>query len=208
MFTNTRILPFLLFTFFLSTTTLHAQTTGKWKELPAIPDKRTEVAVTLVDDKIYVVGGFTQKGTADQVVVWDPESGDWSRIIPLPRPLHHTTASAVNGKLYVIGGFTSGMWNTVNTTYQYDPGKYEWAEKSPMPTMRGALAAAVIDDKIYVVGGANRKIFSLVNTPALEVYDPLDDTWEKLAPMPTPRVSSHGILTQWKTIRHRRTHRC
>ncbi len=56
-----------------------------------------------------------------------------------------------------------------------------------MPTMRGALAAAVIDDKIYVVGGANRKIFSLVNTPALEVYDPLDDTWEKLAPMPTPR---------------------
>ncbi len=79
------------------------------------------------------------------------------------------------------------MWNPVNTTYQYDPEKHEWIEKSPMPTMRGALAAAVIDDKIYVVGGANRKIFSLVNTPALEVYDPLDDTWEKLAPMPTPR---------------------
>jgi N-acetylneuraminic acid mutarotase len=46
---------------------------------------------------------------------------------------------------------------------------------------------AVLDNKIYVVGGANRKIFSLGNTPALEVYDPLKNTWKKLAPLPTPR---------------------
>ena len=56
-----------------------------------------------------------------------------------------------------------------------------------MPTKRGALAATVIGDQIFVIGGANRKIFTLVNSSALEVYDPMKNTWKKLAPMPTPR---------------------
>jgi hypothetical protein len=163
---------FLLFLFLpYLATSVHAQPKGQWKDLPPMPSKRTEVAVAILDNSIYVVGGFTQKGIADQVEVWDSESGKWSNIPPLPRPLHHTTVSAVNGKLYVIGGFDSGMWTPVDTTYEYSPKKRDWTVKARMPTRRGALAATVIDDKIYVVGGANRKIFTLVNTPALEVYD-------------------------------------
>ena len=177
----------IIFISSLSISSVHAQPKEQWKELPNTPSKRTEVAVAVLDNNIYVVGGFTQKGIADQVEVWDSESGEWSKIPPLPKPLHHTTASAVNGKLYVIGGFSSGMWISVNTTYEYNPKKHEWTVKASMPTKRGALAATVIDDKIYVVGGANRRIFTLVNTPELEVYDPLKDTWEKLAPVPTPR---------------------
>ena len=185
MFTRkTTVLALLVL---LWTNPVHAEPRGQWKELPPTPSKRTEVAAAILDGKVYVVGGFSNKGIADQVEVWNPETGEWSRTQPLPRPLHHTTASAVNGKLYVIGGFSTGMWAPVNTTYEYDPGKHEWTEKARMPTKRGALAAAVIDGKIYVVGGAHRKIFSLVNTAALEVYDPASDSWKKLAPVPTPR---------------------
>ena len=165
----------------------HAQPKGQWKELLPMPSKRTEVAVAVLDNNIYVVGGFTQKGIADQVDVWKSEIREWSNIPPLPRPIHHTTVSAINGKLYVIGGFVSGMWTPVNTTYEYDPKKQQWTGKTRMPTKRGALAAAVIGGKIYVVGGANRKIFNLVNTPALEMYDPIKDAWKKLTPLPTPR---------------------
>ena len=144
---------FLLFLFLpYLATSVHAQPKGQWKDLPPMPSKRTEVAVAILDNSIYVVGGFTQKGIADQVEVWDSESGKWSNIPPLPRPLHHTTVSAVNGKLYVIGGFDSGMWTPVDTTYEYSPKKRDWTVKARMPTRRGALAATVIDDKIYFVG--------------------------------------------------------
>ena len=141
----------------------------------------------MLDKNIYVVGGFTPNGITNQVEVLDADSGKWSTVSPLPLPLHHTTASAVNGKLYVIGGFTSGMWTPVNSTYEYDPKKNKWTDKAKMPTKRGALAAAVINNQIYVIGGSNRKIFNLVNTSALEVYDPLKNTWKRLAPLPTPR---------------------
>ena len=91
----------IIFISFLFANTVNAQSKGEWKEMPPMPSKRTEVAVTLLDGKIYVVGGFTQKGITDKVEVWDSENGRWSKLSALPIPLHHTTASAVNRKLYV-----------------------------------------------------------------------------------------------------------
>jgi N-acetylneuraminic acid mutarotase len=160
---------------------------GTWVELSSTPTKRTESSSALIDDKIYVLGGFTPKGISKNVDVWDPESGAWSRIVPLPRGLHHTTASVVNGKLYVIGGFDSGTWRPVKVNYEYDPEIHRWITKAPMPTARGAHSAGVIDGKIHLVGGAHRKLIRLVNTSAHEVYDPESDTWETHAPMPTAR---------------------
>ena len=148
---------YIIFISFWLVNSVHAQPKGEWRELQPIPSKRTEVAVTLLDKKIYVVGGYTQNGITDRVEVWDAENKDWSQIPLLPIPLHHTTVSAVNGKLYVIGGFTSNLWTPVNTNYEYDPLKNKWAVKASMPTERGALAAAVIDGKIYITGGANKK---------------------------------------------------
>ena len=178
---------FIIIFSLLLTNPIHAQPKGYWEELPPMPSKRTEVAVTLLNEKIYVVGGFTQKGITDQVDVWDSAIGNWAQLPSLPTPLHHTTISAVNEKLYVIGGFASAMWTPVGTVYEYNPKTRNWTEKSRMPTKRGALAASVIGKKIYVVGGANKKIFKLVNTPALEIYDPLKNSWKTLAPMLTPR---------------------
>jgi len=183
---NYKLTLILSFLFFLSSSA-NGQPIGQWKEMPPMPSKRTEVSVAILNNIIYVIGGFTNNGVADLVDVWNPETKKWSHIPPLPRPLHHTTVSAINGKLYVIGGFASGMWTPVNTNYEYDPKVKKWANKTPMPTKRGAHAAAVIDGKIYVVGGANRKRFNLINTAALEVYDPIKDVWKKLAPIPTPR---------------------
>ena len=45
-------------------------------------------------------------------------------------------------------------------------------------------ATAVVAGKIYVIGGAESFYFP---SAAVEVYDPITDTWEKKADMPNPR---------------------
>jgi N-acetylneuraminic acid mutarotase len=164
-----------------------AQEAGDWKLLPPTPTARTEVAVVNHQDKIYLIGGFTPNGISEQVEVYDPKTKAWAKAAPLPASRHHTTAVSTNGKIYVIGGFSSGMWTPVNTVYAYDAGENKWTEQAPMPTERGALVTGVIDGKIYAVGGALKKFFRLRNTNANEVYDPKNDTWKKLTPIPTPR---------------------
>jgi hypothetical protein len=68
---------YIIFISFWLVASVHAQTKGEWRELQPIPSERTEVAVTLLDKKIYVVGGFTQNGITDRVEVWDAENENW-----------------------------------------------------------------------------------------------------------------------------------
>jgi len=49
---------------------------------------------------------------------------------------------------------------------------------------RGALVVAAVAGKIHAVGGVGR---NRRNSPAHEVYDPANDSWRDLAPLPTPR---------------------
>jgi len=166
---------------------------GHWKMMPPVPTIRSEVAVTQMEGKIYVVGGLTSNGFTDKVDAFDPATGRWSEMAPLPQPLHHAAIVAYQKRLYVIGGFSGGMWSPLDTTYEYDPAKNRWTQKAPMPSSRGALKAGVIGGKIYAIGGTRKSsrdtttFFGLVNSEANEEYDPAVNTWKKRAPIPTPR---------------------
>ena len=50
-----------------------------------------------------------------------------------------------------------------------------------MSVGRGGLGAAVVGDKLYAIGS-----FS----PYEEMFDPTTDTWEKISPMPKPRMGA------------------
>lgn len=67
-----------------------------------------------------------------------------------------------------------------------------------MPTPRGALAYAVLEGRIHTIGGTVADPSGLdaaehspsdadASVGTHEAYDPRTDTWERLAPMPTPR---------------------
>jgi len=66
-----------------------------------------------------------------------------------------------------------------------------WDARAPMPTPRAWAPAVAYGDKIYVVGGVSctSACHQLRNpSNALEAYDPATNTWERLPPMPTPRI--------------------
>ena len=64
-----------------------------------------------------------------------------------------------------------------------------WQSGAPMPTARSEMRAAIVDGIFYVPGGFG----GLTN---FEAYNPADDTWTTLAPLPEPAhhmmATGHG----------------
>lgn len=168
--------------------------TGTWHKVASAPTARTEVTAAVLQDKIYVMGGFAplrfgnllKLSVSDAVEAYDPARDRWQTAAPLPRPVHHAAAVVVNGRLFVFGGFAAGLtsvWKPVNTVFEYLPQENRWLQRRPMPTARGALAAADLQGKIFVIGGYDgQKSLAVV-----EVYDPLTDSWQPAPSLSVPR---------------------
>lgn len=143
-----------------------------------------ETAVVALDDKVYVIGGFTDAAQEVSAVrVYDPATDSWSDAAALPMPVHHANAAVVDGTLYVLGALVTLGFTPVDNVWAYSPETDSWTEKSPIPVARGSSAIGVIDGKIYVAGGLGEA--GAIDNMA--VYDPATDGWTELAPLPEAR---------------------
>jgi len=158
-----------------------------WSMGPTMPLPRSEHAVAMLDNKVWVLGGYPPgRLPSDLVQVYDPATVRRTLGPRLPQPIHHVMTAVVAGKLYVIGGEIEGASTGkpevfVANTLVHDPAVGGWVARAPMPTARSGGGAAVIDGKIYVAGGRPP------GGSAFEVYDPATDSWEKLSDLPTQR---------------------
>ncbi len=175
-----------------------------WESNLPIPTPRAEMAIMSLDEKIYVVGGLDEtESPLDVVEVYDTKTNSWSALSPLPEPLHHTTGVAYDGKLYVAGGtqdqipsyfgfFLRDKSKAESFFFIYDIEKDEWSKGPDLPTPRKALTSEVINGTVYVIGGADFFSNSIIGGEhewysVNEAYDIESGTWQKKAPMPTPR---------------------
>jgi N-acetylneuraminic acid mutarotase len=91
-----------------------------WSLLAPLPATNSETAVTELDGKIYVIGGYpADRKTVATVQMYDSATDKWQIVAPLPMPLNHVMAASANGKVYAIGGQTSDPQKAgfVNTVY-------------------------------------------------------------------------------------------
>lgn len=166
-----------------------------WTLGSPMPTPRTEIAATLMDDKIYVVGGKTKTELTDVVEIYDPSSDGWNKGSPLPFPIDHTGLDAYGGKMYLVGGFIEPdegpHRRATNSLFIYDPVTDKWEEGEPMPTARAGLTAKFIDGILYAIGGSTGDNEGQVGLN--EAYNPKTNTWTEKAPMPTGR---HHVTSQ------------
>jgi N-acetylneuraminic acid mutarotase len=170
-----------------------------WAKGAPMPTPRSEVAVAISANDIYVIGGFDESGHATDIVeVYNINNNSWTKAVPLPQSLHHTAAASYDGKIYVIGGYTSAVddvpWSATNKLFIYDPVQNKWQEGKTMPTARGALNAAFINGILYAVGG----VFSNSPVNTNEAYSPTDNSWTTREPMPTPRHHAASAIANEK----------
>lgn len=156
---------------------------NNWTNGTKMPTPRAEVGVTLVDGKIYTVGGEESKTKKSKIVeAYDIDSGEWSRVAPLPIGMNHVGVSAYNGKIYAVGGTHENGYS--DKLLIYDPSDDKWREGNSMPAARTALTVNFIHGKLYAVGGVD-DVHNVVNTNLM--YDPITNNWTERAPMPTAR---------------------
>jgi N-acetylneuraminic acid mutarotase len=156
---------------------------SRWSTRSNLLEANSEMAVTELGGKIYVMGGYpASRVTVRTVQVYDTASNRWSFATPLPLAVNHQMPAVANGRVYVIGGQTdAGNTSFTNTVFEYNPATSDWTPKAPMPTARSAGTAAVIGNLIYVAGGRPPRGADFA------VYNTSNDQWTTLPNLPTAR---------------------
>jgi len=158
--------------------------TAGWEPVAGLALPRSEYAAAALDGAIYVAGGFGAELSFDR---YDPAADAWERLADLPAPRHHLTLIALGDALYIAGGLNAEANSAEATFWRYDPAADRWDDLEPLPQgARGSLGGGVIDGRLYIAGGSAHDL-SGPATNDLAVYDPAEDRWDLLAPMPTAR---------------------
>jgi N-acetylneuraminic acid mutarotase len=152
-----------------------------WRRISDIPTARSEVAATVFNNEVYVIGGF---GGARVVEIFDGQR--WRRGPDLPLGVDHPMAAAVTESagagagVYVLGGNAGGP---TARSFLLAPGATAWREIAAMPGPRSQGAAVAQGRFIYVVGGYDGQRLA---APSF-AYESDTGRWRQVAPIPTPR---------------------
>ena len=161
---------------------------GTWEKRADMPTARDAFSTSVVNGKIYAIGGWTPGDIAIATVEeYNPATDTWTKKADMPTARGNFSTSVVNGKIYAIGGWVAGDIDIATATVEeYNPATDKWTKKADMPAPRFGLSTCAADGKIYAIGGVVDPNKGPV-TPAVEEYDPAMDTWTKKANMPTRR---------------------
>jgi len=152
---------------------------NSWGSGKAMPVALFAPAATgVINNKIYVVGGFTMTSVIANNQIYNPTTNSWSTGAAIPTTTADGASAVVNNILYVFGGSQDGTTVT-NAVWAYNQVTNTWSSKAAMPTARASAAAAVKSNIIYVVGGTDG--VNRFNT--VESYNPATNTWTTKAPL-------------------------
>lgn len=155
------------------------QPAAQWRTLPDAPTARLMMAWTVLDNKIWIMGGVREGVGLTTVESYEPRTGAWQPGPPLPIPLHHAVAATYRGEVVVLGGASENLADASKKVFALRGNS--WVELPSLSHPRAAAAAAVVGDKLIVVGGQSAK--QLV--PQTEIFD--GSSWRDAPDLPTPR---------------------
>lgn len=130
-------------------------------------------------------------GSSDIPIV--DTSARWRELAQMPSSRSAFALASANYDgvpyLYVIGGSQDGR--VTGAVSRYDTTIDRWVSRTPKPTAVSDVHAVVVGNMMYVPGG---RLASGNISDAFEAYDPRQDSWEQLEPLPQPR-SGYALAT-------------
>lgn len=167
-----------------------AQRQACWDLETPCPQGRFEGPTLVIDDLIYVFGGFGTSSiqVTSRVDVYDPAAGTWSSRADLPTPVTHIGVARDDREVWIAGGFVGdhpGVATAEVWIYDVDLDRYSSGPPLPKPVAGGGLAR--LGRSLHWFGGV--KADRDTDSPdhwALDLDDPASG-WQPLAPLPDPR---------------------
>jgi hypothetical protein len=109
------------------------------------------VGTGVLNDFIYVVGGYDGSQEFNQTYAFNPESGDLQPKAPMQEPRGGLAVIPGGNNLFAIGG---GWEHNSEISERYDPNSDTWSPvETPFTGQWRNLGLATVDTSIYAVGG-------------------------------------------------------
>jgi hypothetical protein len=161
--------------------------TGRWTQGAPIPHPFYGAATTVLDGKMYVIGGCDVTANCGEfdTQVYDPATDQWSSAAPYPIPAGELACGTITGRIYCAGGSQamSGQYNALRAGYVFDPVKNAWSPIARLPIGLWGSAYGAADGRLVVSGGVTAD--STVVTNQGFAYDPGSNAWIPLPNAPT-----------------------
>jgi hypothetical protein len=159
---------------FLTLNEVYDPTTDSWTAKAPLPTATSNYASTVIDNKIYVIGGLFKSPCSDLNQIYDPKTDTWSQGNPSPSITAYGAAGATADenapkRIYVLGqdfNFTEPPY--INRVY--DPEHDSWAVGVAMPTNRHGFSVAIVNDILYAIGGQTEMYPDLSSTSYITPY--------------------------------------
>jgi hypothetical protein len=160
---------------------------SQWTARPPLRHARGGLGVATVGRQILAIGGFDEDTTFDVVEARRVSgTGRWRDLAPLPTARVNLATAEVGGLVYAVGGLDDVDNSDVVETFNPTTGR--WATSVPLPQPRVAPGAAGLGGLLYVAGGEVKLAADTYEiTNSVLVYDPEQNAWRSVAPMPTAR---------------------
>lgn len=158
---------------------------NRWTVLAKMNVARCDFACAEVNGVIYVAGGFGPNGVnLSSVEVYDPEQNKWTLVESLRRPRWGCFGCSLEGKLYVMGGRSSFTIGNSRFVDVYDPNNHAWGEVRNGCVM--VTTHAVLGEKLFCIEWKNQR--------SLAIFNPADNSWQKIPVPLTGSSSTHFSL--------------
>jgi N-acetylneuraminic acid mutarotase len=159
--------------------------TNLWETLSSANEARAGVASTVLDGKIYAIGGIG----LSSVEVYDPDLDSWTFATPLPRVVARGAAVTFENKIYLFGGHNENGTD-LNQVLVFDNSNNQWSQVSTMPSALTSFKAITFNERIWLIGGSNN-MGNSSNTIArnyVRSYDVGNNTWHSESSLPQARM--------------------
>ncbi len=169
--------------------------TDSWARGTNMPTRRDPLAVSVVNNRMYVIGGRGWPQAVDGgpvlkvIEAYKPVGRRWTQKRDMLDVKNGFETVVVKDEIYLIGGSSQGRF--LSTVDVYSPEKEAWRESPELPILLSPYGAATVNGRIYVFGGYNRERGHI---PDVLVFDTRSRAVE----------AKHKLTTRWGELKGKR----
>ncbi len=171
----------------------------RWEVRTPLPQARSRLAMVLLGNSLYVMGGETAQGeTVGTVDLYNLTVNEWSQGADLPLPVANSGAAVLGERIFLAGGSTAaqpaqaevGATSVVrDELWVFDAQAETWGVAGVLPAPLAGANLVNLDGALYLVGGwdgtaLHDEVWRWV--PGIEPA--LAEDWDVVARMASPRA--------------------